>query len=1121
MATILNAGDLILQTTDPRIVRTELPTNLVVPAVKEIKLSASANAFRVTNTEVSDLTEITLIASLIHIEESSTVSITIGPGGTLSPHSVEGIDSDKTAKLLFTDMTSTSVRITATVTEYAGTPEAKTYTTFIDVVKVQDGYDAEYLIVSGEQVFKHLPASTIPVNTSVTLTARLYGHLTLYQWQYYNKTSSQWTDITGATSSTYNLTYNFSAWGTDNNLSIRCSSFYSLRNTTYTDEVTVVKIYDGVKGITPVLTNSSHTIPSNSDGKVDATAYGNSGTQIQLYDGATAMQYTTNTNLTAGQFKLVSRTVLPATGDITVGTPATLLRSGVNVGVTIGNHSAMSNTVDLVRITYLVQARRYGDDSNLEANWVSFTLDQTVTKSKAGNDSKILRIRSDGLVFTKKKDNTISPATIKLSSVKQNITVAPTWSGTTFRSSATAGSTVLTGAALQTNADVYVHASDLGSNTSVDVILTAVQPNSLNVNPQTFTDTEKIILVVEGTDGLSTSMSNAAHTMPSNEFKTLEAADYVGSGTTIRVFEGAEELDYVDYNAAYAASGGILSTDRKKFTINRSNLVVTPNSGITVGAFSDATPGMIVADHSSMAVNEKLVTIEYPITVRRADGTDRTLKLIQTITKSVAGADAKALKLSANAVTFKYDTAGVASPSIQTITFTAALQNIGTASPTFVCKLFAANGTETTGSLGNTSATEKTLTIDDFGTASYATVECSLTYRQVFYTDKITVFKVQDGAEGEPGVSPPRSSFRSLGDVFGLYLSGVNADWIDNTGVGTVNGYTASTVIWRQLQNTGDAPVGSTAHLVKGDEVTLRSADGLHIATRYWDGSAWRFAGKVIDGNLLVQGSVSAQAIDVANLTANNLFGRSIQIKDSNNQVIFSANSGLNGAYISNGTIDSAKIGDAQITTAKIVDANITTLKVAGLAVSNVKSAVTGVDRIQEIDPGGNYTDFNNLLYYDSEGSPVYGTYYVPPTYALATVIHYSGGSNLGSPAWWSSEKFTNGELVFYGIPGDVVAQQITVISTLTVSASSNPSNVGFSFQYRSWPNGGWIDFPNGQMQTSTPGAFTTTHTGIASVSPGFGGQLEIRVGTSNPPNGGGGFWQNSVLRVVGIVTLR
>jgi hypothetical protein len=1112
MATILNAGDLILQATDPRIVRTELPTNLVVPAVKEIKLSASANAFRVTNTGVSDLTEITLIASLIHIEESSIVSIAIGEGGTLSPHSVEGITSDKTAKLLFTNMTSTSVRITATVTEYAGTPEAKTYTTFIDIVKVQDGYDAEYLVVSGEQVFKHLPASTIPVNQSVTLTARLYGHLTLYQWQYYNKTSSQWVDITGATSSTYNLTYNFSAWGTDNNLSIRCSSFYSLKNTTYTDELTVVKVYDGVKGITPVLTNSSHTVPSNSDGVVSVGSYANSGTQIQLYDGATAMQYTTTTGLSAGQFKLVSTTVLPAAGNITVGTPAPLLKSGVtgNIGVTIGNHSAMSNTVDLVRITYSILARRYGDDSNDTANWVSFNLDQTVTKSKAGTDSKSLRIRSEGLVFTKKKDNTISPARLKLSSFKQNIAVVPTWSATTFRN---IGGTVLTGTALQTDGDVYVYAADLGTNTSVDAILTAVQPNTLGTNPQTFSDTEKIILVVEGTDGLSTSMSNAAHTMPSNDLGTVDSADYVGSGTTIRIFEGAEELDYV---------GSI--TASKQFTINRSNLVVTPQSGITVGNFSDATPGMLVGDHSNMALAESIVTIEYPITVRRANGTDTSLKLIQTITKSVAGVDAKTLKLSANAVTFKYDTAGAASPSSQTITFTAALQNIGDVAPTFVCNLYNADNSvlQSNIALGNTSATEKTLTIGAFSTASYATVECSVLYRNVFYTDKITVFKVQDGAQGQPGVSPLRSSFRVLGDVFGIYLTGVNADWVDNTGVGTVNGYAASKAIWKQLNKAGDPPLDgspdATAHLVKNDEVTLRTqSTGLHIATRYWDGNAWRFAGKVIDGNLLIQGSVSAQAIDVRNLAADNIFGQNIQIKDANNQVIFSAGNGLNGAYIANGTIDSAKIGDLQVTTAKIVDGNITTLKVAGQAVTSLDSFDTQVGSVQTTIIGYNETITQQYVD-DGNGNqvlvdvPVY-----EPIYGQAFVLRQFYESDASR---WHTTDIAPNSLVFDNIPESVTAQGLVVIVAVAAGVPTQSTNVNIRVEWRQWPNGGWAGMK--EIAFSSQGGFTESHVTVASTDSLANGSLQVRVALWNGRGTNGErYWSTNNLSIAAFVLLK
>jgi hypothetical protein len=1112
MANILNAGDIILQATSPRLVATELPDNLIVPAVKEIKLSADAGAFRVTNTGTSNLSEINFLASLIHIDESSTVFITIGSGGTLQELDPNNPD-DRTKKLLFSAMTATSVRVTATVTEYPGTDNEETYSSFIDIVKVQDGFDAEYLVVSGDQVFKHLPASVTPVNTSVTLTARLYGHLTQYQWQYYDRLTDPanpaWTNIAGATGSTYNLFYNFVGWGTQNNLSIRCASLYSLNNTTYTDELTVVKIYDGVEGLTPVMPNSSHTIPSNSDGVVSAGSYVGSGTQIQVFDGATAMKFTANSSLAQGEFRITGTTVTPGSSDISTTNTRTALNP--NTGVVIGPYSGMSNTVDVVKVTYAIQARRYGDDSGLPAKLINFTLDQTLTKSKAGIDSRSLRISSSGLIFTKQKDYALTPDRILLTAKKQNITVTPTWTNNKniiFRSQ--------TGSSLTATAvadEVYINKGDLGTNTEIDVTLTATQPNSLGQNPQVFTDTEKVIVVVEGTDGISSSMPNASHALPSNDEGTVKLTDYVGSGTAIRLFEGSEELDYV---------ANILTNDRKKFTIGAA--VVTPTNGITVGGYADSTPGMTVADHSNMNPAYSVVTIDYPITIRRANGTNTTLKLTQTITKSKAGIDAKSLKLTTSSLTFKYDKSNTAVPASQTITFKAELQNIVNTDPTytdptFTCTLYNAdntlfnNGNNGIVSLGSgANALEKTLTNTQFSTATYAKIECSLLYKQILYTDTQTIQRIKDGADGTPGTSPPRSPFRSNGKTFNIYLDGQPSDfgWYSGSSVSAnTNSIRASTVIWRQLGNAGDPPLNSFAHLVPNDEVTLVSADGIFATTRVWSEQSgvlgWYFVGKTIDGNLLVQGTVYADAIQAGAFSSNTVLTRGLEIWTADGTTkVFSAG-GLNpdsGVYIK---------------TANIENLNVTSGKISTNAISNTKSIDNAAMQRLTADPiyesqyvgtelvcvGG---EGGSCSYVDVYQNVLVG--YGPQYWTTAYFYPY----NPDSDAWYSN---TQVPLVFDDIASNASFQSIICIVRVQATNNNNQdTNVSISANIRQYPNGGWsgnIAETAQQIEKYKTQPFVN----IITLTPGWNGPTEVRFRIANSPSGPNVAWYGSISAVV------
>lgn len=71
-----------------------------------------------------------------------------------------------------------------------------------------------------------------------------------------------------------------------------------------------------------------------------------------------------------------------------------------------------------------------------------------------------------------------------------------------------------------------------------------------------------------------------------------------------------------------------------------------------------------------------------------------------------------------------------------------------------------------------------------------------------------------------------------------------------------------------------EAP-NTTATLRIGDTVTIRNNAGFAQA-RYWDGTAWVLPGTIIDGNLLVTGSVAADRINAYGLQIQDQFGTPI-----------------------------------------------------------------------------------------------------------------------------------------------------------------------------------------------------------------------------------------------------
>ena len=128
---------------------------------------------------------------------------------------------------------------------------------------------------------------------------------------------------------------------------------------------------DGADAFTIVFSNETHTLPASSGGIV--SSYVGSGTTISVFEGATELDYD-GSGTTAGHWKVVYASQVPAS-TLTFGS----ISDGGNNAV-IGDHSAMSNTVDSVVITYTITGQ------NLNGDAFSFTKTQTISKATAGSD---------------------------------------------------------------------------------------------------------------------------------------------------------------------------------------------------------------------------------------------------------------------------------------------------------------------------------------------------------------------------------------------------------------------------------------------------------------------------------------------------------------------------------------------------------------------------------------------------------------------------------------------------------------------------------------------------------------------------------------------------------------
>jgi hypothetical protein len=153
-------------------------------------------------------------------------------------------------------------------------------------------------------------------------------------------------------------------------VAIKCELYLAGGTTTKIDE-TIVPIVDaGSNAITVVVSNPAQTVPSDNAGTV--SSYSNTGTTIQVYEGANLLTFTTGT---IGDSKFTCGTpTLSPTSSITVGA-----RSGNGTTtLTVANHSAM--TQDSVQITYPLTIQK------ADGSTVSWSPKQVITKSKTGAD---------------------------------------------------------------------------------------------------------------------------------------------------------------------------------------------------------------------------------------------------------------------------------------------------------------------------------------------------------------------------------------------------------------------------------------------------------------------------------------------------------------------------------------------------------------------------------------------------------------------------------------------------------------------------------------------------------------------------------------------------------------
>ena len=378
---------------------------------------------------------------------------------------------------------------------------------------------------------------------------------------------------------------------------------------------------NGTDGMTVIISNEAHTLPTTNTGTV---TYTGSGTTIRVFEGATELSYD-------GGPGDASWTVSGVGSSITVGSITRL--NGI---ATVGNHSGM--IADTASIEYTISGYRTTGTA------FTFTKTQSFAKSiqgsngrdgvdgadgadgSAGANARAVNLTCTSQIFTYNTSGTTpSPVNTVITATALNTTGTVYYQF--FKNDVSVQNTI-------SNAYTYTPQSSFtsmpdkievqireGASTGTvkardQITMAGIKPGANGSNGSNGTNGANGANGANGTDGMTIIVSNEAHTLPTTNTGTVT---YTGSGTTIRVFEGATELSY-----DAAAQGESLWN------------VTGIGSSITVGSIIKSGNFATVNNHSNMTANTASIT--YTISGYRAAGGAFTFTKTQSFAKSVQGA---------------------------------------------------------------------------------------------------------------------------------------------------------------------------------------------------------------------------------------------------------------------------------------------------------------------------------------------------------------------------------------------------------------------------------------------------------------------------------------------------
>lgn len=654
------------------------------------------------------------------------------------------------------------------------------------------------------------------------------------------------------------------------------------------DFVTITKLREGTSGVTAVLDNESHTLPAGESGNV--TSYAGSGTEIQVFEGSTAL--TASATATVSAFRIGTITQTPSA--LTVGEVS---YSGTKV--TIAAHSGMNQGIDSVVLSIPITVYRANGTS------VTFTKLQTLTKAKQGvtgvdgNDAIIGVLSNESHTVPTDKDGNngnYNGASTTLTIYKGLVDDSANWTYSVTKSNVTC--TEATTSRTQT---VTAMSADSGY-----VDITATRAGYASVTKRF--SLSKAKTGTKGTDAVVGILSNESHTIATDSGGNNGV--FTGATTTLTIYNGL-----VDDSANWTYSVTKSNVTCTEATTSRTQTVTAMSADTGYVEFTASRAGYAnVVKRFSLSKSRAGVDGAQPIAVLLSNEAHVFPASNTGAVGSYSGSGTQIYVYEGNDLLI-YDGVGTANGTWKVTT---AVSNITVGSLTD-------SGTYVT--VGNHSGVAdgtdtSTITYTVTGKTA-AGVAFSIPKQQSFTKSKA-------GATGAQGPAVQVTSSRAL--AFTATDGTLDASQANITLTADVSGVSSPTYVW-SFSGFQTAPTNS------GTATQT-------ITPAQFGTSKVAFVTCTVNGTYVDKVTIVRLEKSTAEAGATNgaTLGTNIDGQiDSTNIAALIASAAIGTAYIANAAITNAKIADAAITSAKIGTAAITNAKIADAAVDTLSLAGNAV----------------------------------------------------------------------------------------------------------------------------------------------------------------------------------